>query len=66
MSKVEMLERQIEDLSPNELSEFRRWFLEFDAQIWDQQIEVDVKTGKLNALAEKALREHAAGQSTEL
>ena len=66
MSKVEMLERQIEDLSPNELSEFRLWFLEFDAQIWDQQIEVDVKTGKLNALAEKALREHAAGQSTEL
>lgn len=66
MSKVEKLEKQIRQLSFEELAEFRRWFAEFDAQLWDRQIESDVKAGKLDALAEKALRSHATGQSTEL
>jgi hypothetical protein len=60
------LEKQIELLSAEELAEFRRWYAEFAAQVWDRQFEADVKAGKLDALAEKALREHAAGQSTEL
>ncbi len=66
MSKIESLEREIERLSPEDLAEFRRWFTSFDAAMWDQQIESDVRDGKLDALAEKALREHAAGQSTRL
>ena len=66
MSKVKELEKQIEQLSPAELAEFRRWYAEFDAQVWDRQFEADVKAGKLDALAEKALRDHAAGKSTEL
>ena len=66
MSKVEELGKEIEKLSPAELAEFRRWYAEFDAQVWDRQFEADVKAGKLDALAEKALREHAAGKSTEL
>jgi hypothetical protein len=66
MSKVKELENQIEQLSPGELAEFRRWYAEFDAQVWDRQFEADVKAGKLDALAEKALRDHAAGKSTEL
>jgi hypothetical protein len=66
MSKVEQLGKEIEKLSPAELTEFRRWYAEFDAQVWDRQFEADVKAGKLDALAEKALRDHAAGKSTEL
>ena len=66
MSKVQQLEKQIEQLSPAELAEFRRWYAEFDAQVWDRQFEADVRAGKLDALAEKALREHAAGKFTEL
>jgi hypothetical protein len=66
MSKVENLEKQIKQLSPEELAEFRRWYAEFDAQLWDRQFESDVKAGKLDALAERALRDHAAGQSTKL
>ena len=60
MSKIESLEREIERLSPEDLAEFRRWFTSFDAAMWDQQIESDVRDGKLDALAEKALRDHAA------
>lgn len=60
MSKVEELEKQIEQLSAVELAEFRRWYAEFDAQVWDRQFEADVKAGKLDALAEKASRPRAA------
>lgn len=66
MSKIENLEKQIRQLSPEELTEFRRWFAEFDAHLWDRQFEADVKAGKLDAQAEKALRAHASGQSTKL
>ena len=48
-----------------ELAEFRRWFIEFDAAAWDRQIERHAKAGKLDALADEALRDHAAGKSTE-
>ncbi len=66
MSKVEILEKQVEGLSAEELARFRLWFAEFDAQAWDRQFEADAKAGKLDALAEKALGAHAAGQSTKL
>jgi hypothetical protein len=66
MSKVEAIEQQIEKLSPNELAAFRRWYAAFDAEVWDRQFESDVKAGKLDALAETALRAHTSGQSKPL
>ena len=66
MSKVEAIEQQIEQLSPAELAAFRAWYAAFDAEIWDRQFEADVNAGKLNALADKALRLHSSGQSSEL
>jgi len=65
MSKLEALEKRISALSAEELAKFRRWFAEFDAALWDRQIERDVKAGKLDALADEALREHAGDKSTE-
>lgn len=66
MSKVESIEQQIEKLSPAELAAFRRWYVAFDAAAWDNQFEADVKAGKLDAFADKALRAHTSGQSTKL
>ena len=63
MSKVESIEEQIEKLSPTELAAFRRWYSAFDAEIWDRQFESDVKAGRLDALADEALRAHTSGQS---
>jgi hypothetical protein len=65
MSDVENLERQVKDLSPEELAAFRKWFLAYDWEVWDRQLEQDVAAGKLDALAEKALRDHSAGKSTK-
>lgn len=64
MGKVESIEQQIKALSTEELAQFRAWFLEFDRVLWDEQIERDVAGGKLDVLAEKALRDHATGKST--
>jgi len=66
VSKVESIEQQIEKLSPDELAAFRRWYAAFDAEAWDRQFEADVKAGKLDGLAEKALRAHASGKSKPL
>jgi hypothetical protein len=66
MSPVEAIERQIAQLSPEELARLREWFANFDAAVWDRQLEADVQAGKLDSLAERALHAHAAGRSTKL
>ena len=66
MGKVEQLEREIEKLSIDELVEFRQWYAQFDAEAWDAQIEGDVHSGKLDALADEALKQHREGRSSPL
>jgi hypothetical protein len=66
MSKIEKIEQEIQALSPEELAQFRAWFLEYDWAIWDRQIERDVEAGRLDDLAARALRDHAAGKTTPL
>lgn len=63
MSTVERIEQQIQGLSIEELAEFRDWFLTFDWEAWDRQLEQDIQAGKLDALADEALREHSAGKT---
>ena len=60
MSKIERIERGVQALAPNELAAFRKWFQEFDAAAWDRQIEDDVRAGKLDGLADTALKASAA------
>jgi hypothetical protein len=66
MGKLEIIEGQIKELSREELAQLREWLVRFDAEVWDRQFEADVKAGKLDALAENALRDHLAGRSTKL
>jgi len=65
MTKVEAIEQEIGNLPPEDLAKFRAWFLEFDAQRWDEQIENDALSGKFNDLAGKALTAHRQGKSLE-
>ena len=66
MGKIEHLENQIRELSDEELAKLREWFAEFDAEVWDRQMEADAKSGKLDRLAEMALRDYAEGRTKEL
>jgi hypothetical protein len=56
MSKIERIERDVQALAPKELAAFRKWFQEFDAAAWDVQIEDEVRAGKLDGLADAALK----------
>lgn len=66
MTRIENIEHQVAELSDDELAAFRSWLIAFDAELWDRQFEADVRKGKLDALADEALREHDARLSTEL
>jgi hypothetical protein len=66
MADVRKIEREIRDLSPEELAAFRKWFREFDAEAWDRQIEEDIRAGKLDALADTALKAFESGKCTEI
>lgn len=66
MSKVENIEHEIKGLSASDLAAFRKWFIEYDATAWERQIEEDARAGKLDALAETALKDHKEGKSTAL
>jgi len=66
VSKIEALEKEIEQLSPAELAAFRDWFLQFDAEAWDRQIERDVAEGKLDRFADAAIAAHERGESREI
>lgn len=61
MSKLETIKQQIEKLPPGELAAFHRWYAAFDVDAWDRQFEADVKAGRLDVLANKALSTHTAG-----
>jgi CRISPR/Cas system endoribonuclease Cas6 (RAMP superfamily) len=63
MTNVEKLEREIANLSREELAEFRRWYAKFDVAVWDRQLEADIQPGPLDRLAEEAQAEHRAGRS---
>ena len=66
MDKVTKIGREIQELSKAELATFRQWFRDFDAQAWDRQIEEDVQAGKLDALANKALKDFKSGKCSEV
>jgi hypothetical protein len=62
MSAVEKVEKSVRQLTPEQLVEFSRWFEQYIADKWDRQIEADAGAGKLDPLAEKALKEYDAGE----
>lgn len=54
---INEIEQAITELSPEELARFREWFEEFDARVWDEQIEADEKSGRLDKLISEANEE---------
>lgn len=66
MSTVQKIEEMVMRLSDAERSEFRDWYLVFEADEWDRQIVVDSMSGKLDDLMNEAIADHKAGKTTEL
>ena len=66
MTTIEAIETEITKLSTPELTKLREWFMNFDSDVWDAQIEKDAVSGKLDALANEALEEYTARKVTEI
>ena len=66
MSSVEDIEKAIEKLPPAELAAFRSWFEAFDAATFDRKIAQDAASGRLDDLADQALKAHRQGLAREL
>jgi hypothetical protein len=66
MTVISEIEVAVAKLSREDLSTFRNWFQEFDADAWDKQFEDDVAAGRFDALAEEALSDLREGRCTDL
>ncbi len=66
MSTLQDIERAIALLPREQLASFRAWFAEFDAKVWDEQFAEDVAAGRLDALADAALKDLREGRCTDL
>ena len=66
MLKVAEIKTAIEELAEDDFDQLRQWFLEQDWQMWDEQIERDSESGKLDFLIAEALEEKNKGQLKEL
>ena len=65
MTKIEDIEKAVEQLSPEDLAKFSEWFEEFEARVFDAKIERDAKAGKLDKLMGEARANHEAGRREE-
>ena len=63
---VKEIESAIANLPPAKVAELAKWFEEFQAQVWDQQIERDLKAGRLDPLLEEAKEDFESNRCGEL
>ena len=66
MSKMDDIKAAAASLSTEELAKLRAWLEDLEEQRFDEQIERDAKSGKLDKLAEKWRADYEAGNHTEL
>jgi hypothetical protein len=66
MPNIQEIKSAVLLLSKDDLTNFRDWFDKFDAKVWDKQFENDVKSGKLDNLANQAISDFQSGKCKEL
>ena len=66
MTRLEKIEAEISSLSGEDLAHFRAWFDHYDSDRFDAAIEQDAASGTLDAHADAALADFAAGRTRRL
>ena len=61
MTKLEKIEREIEALAPQDVRALAEWLDELRERLWDDEMERDALSGKLDALAAEAMADIVAG-----
>jgi hypothetical protein len=63
---VKEIEAAIKQLFLDELLELLNWLAEYQAQVWDEQIEADLEAGRLDLLVAEVDAEYEAGLAEPL
>ena len=63
---VQDIEQAVAQLDPAVFWQFAEWFEEYQAELWDKQIESDAKAGRLDFLIAEANRAFEAGNCEAL
>jgi hypothetical protein len=63
---IEEIEKAIEKLAPREFEDLRAWFENLQAARFDQKIERDAQSGKLDHLAKQAVADFRKGRAREI
>ena len=63
---IQEIESAIMQLSVDELIDLSNWLEEYQAQVWDNQIEKDLEDGKLDALLAEVDADYDAGLAQPL
>ncbi len=61
MPTLQQIQSEIASLTATDYTALRRWFAERDWELWDRELDRDVKSGRLDFLTEEA--ETAARES---
>jgi hypothetical protein len=65
MGKIEIITTAIEDLSVEERARLRDWLDDFEARLFDEAIERDAASGKLDRLLDEVRASQRAGLHEE-
>jgi UTP:GlnB (protein PII) uridylyltransferase len=63
---IKEIESAIAQLPPSEVAKLAEWLAEFQAQLWDRQLEQDVSAGRLDELLKRAEQDFEQGQCEPL
>ncbi len=66
MTKLEKIEQADRDADTGRTAAIDAWLRDFKARQFDEQIERDIKAGKLDELGQRALAAHRAGRTKPL
>jgi hypothetical protein len=66
MSTIQEIEAAISQLSESDRAKLRDWLANLDQDEWDKQIADDEAAGRLDALADEALKDLREGRCSEL
>ena len=66
MSTLEEIEKAVERLPPEKLAEFRAWFEQFEAALFDAKIARDAENGALDRLVAESEEDFRAGRYREI
>ena len=66
MNTILEIESAVSNLPKEDISSFRKWFIEFDQNSWDEEIKADMNSGKLADLINGAKKDYQSGNFKKL